>query len=235
MTEKTDLLPWLDRGCTLYSIGSVLFPIAAPHVATLSEPFVIFVWAILLFLSAYHLGKRSSERKLDSKVEELERVIEAKDAQIADLARALALAESNASTMLSETGETLEHVKLCQKILDDLGILQNESRMKYISESIDGSPMAESARFSLAIDDLVKYGCLDGVVLHRYQKRERPQICFGEEVRVLRADYPALAERTMSDIEDAAVARMKEELEEERLYQERISEMRGKGRRWPKE
>lgn len=183
-------------------IFAALAPFAgADWIGTLGgNPSAFVFWSLEVFsigflLSTIIYGNRQKEQATDAVIE-----MEKMNAREVGLKAELAFANKNAEQALQADGENYEHVKLCQRVLNDLQIIPDTERLQYLHDKING-PIEESCRYEKAFNDLLKYNCVDGFACSRYAGRQRCVITGSETVRVLKADYPSLKERRDTDLE----------------------------------
>lgn len=104
----------------------------------------------------------------------------------------------NAMTLPDDARADLDHARECQRALRSLAMADNERSMHdIIMESMEGGT-EDAVRYAAVIDDLVRYGCVEGVGVVRLG-RSRPSVMFSGRLRVLRDEYPSQLERERSD------------------------------------
>ncbi len=104
----------------------------------------------------------------------------------------------NAMSLPDDAREDIDHAHECQRALRSLAMADNERSMHdIIMESVEGGT-EDAVRYAAVIDDLVRYGCIEGVGVVRLG-RSKPSVMFSGRLRVLRDEYPSQLERERAD------------------------------------
>lgn len=130
-----------------------------------------------------------------------EKRAERAEAELGSLRKSLDLATANAERELIERDENLESVRVRQELLNELASAKTPDMMRrIILERLDESRPSDNQKYGAALKDLVKYGCIAGVSLPDFANGGTYVPYTGEDLSVIRADYPSLRERERIDL-----------------------------------
>lgn len=194
----------------LFDILSTLLPVDWLTSQIKSDALSVFFSALWMLAIGVIVGLKIVKKRLSAKdteiaglkkdVESANAISSEKDMTISDIRRALDIAEANCEDTLRERGESLEDVRFRQDLLDALSKASTSNvRENIIRERLESGAEA-SDKNRRAIDDLKKYGCIDGVSVYQFAGRTDSVPYFGRSLEVLRNDYPNIAERRDIDL-----------------------------------
>lgn len=130
-----------------------------------------------------------------------ERRAEVAESEAGSLRESLDLATANANRALSETGGDLESVRVRQRMLNELAGARTPDMMRrIIDERVASAAPSDNQKYGAALKDLVRYGCVAGVSIPDFANDGTYVPYTGEDLSVIRGDYPSLRERQRMDL-----------------------------------